>query len=254
MLRWRSGADDVPAFAVLSVYRSRHVELIDELCRAAAEAGATIRLWNLDGGGAPGSLEAWTVGSGSGDRPVLLNRLERTLPAGFDGWVVIADDDITIRGTDLATFVALAVAAGLDIAQPAHSARSQHSYPHTLARPFAIARRTEFVEVGPMVAFSPLARPHVFPIDETYLMGLGAEFAWMDLRRLGIELGIVDCVTVCHVSPPGSEYGGSRSDLRSRIEAAGGPTRMRIIHGVWYPTRAHPPWIDPADGRDTTDA
>ena len=239
-LRARAPRGPTPNFTLLCIYRRRNIDRVVDLCRSALAGGGTIRLWSLDGSTHP-ELQPHTVGASAGDRPVLLNTLERAAPTGSDDWIVIADDDITIDAS-LATLIEIAAAAAFDISQPAHSQDSYTSFPHALAKPLSIARRTEFVEVGPAVIVSPRARPHVFPMDERHLMGVGSELAWMDLRRIGIELGIVDCVPMRHLAVPGADYGGPLDDILDRIDAAGGPRRLRKVYATWYPHRRRPPW------------
>ena len=239
-------AGPCPPFAVLSVFRAEHEGDSLALCRAADAAGAAILLWDLDEVCPPG-LAPWIVGSGPGERHELLNRMERKLPGGFGGWLVLTDDDVSTGRLDLATLVRVTRAASIDIGQPAHTARSHFSWPATLRRPLSIARRTALVEIGPVVVVSPRARAHVFPIESSTPMGLGAEFEWPELtERHGFVLGMVDAVPIRHLVPPGARY---RSDidltsLRSRIDELGGFRRMARTLEVWYPTRATPPWAD----------
>lgn len=239
-LRRRVPAAPVPAFTLLCIYRERYVEQVVELCRSATAAGGSVRLWSLDGSTHP-DLAAHTISSGPGDRPALLNELERSAQTGGAHWLVVTDDDVRLD-PGVGELLSMTVNAELDIAQPAHAPASNASFPHTYARPLALARRTEFVEVGPVVVVGPRARPHVFPMDETHLMGLGSELAWMELRSLGIELGIVDCVAVAHLGRIGADYDASLDELRVRIHAAGGPARLRKIHATWYAHRDRPPW------------
>lgn len=238
--RLRAPAGPSPPFTLLCIYRDRNIAHVVDLCRSARAAGGAVRLWSLDGSTHP-ELADHTVGSSAGDRTALLNRLERSAPTEPDHWIVVSDDDVHL-GAEVARLISIAVAAGFDIAQPAHGARSHASFPHTFAKPLSVARRTEFVEVGPVVVFSPRARGEVFPMDEAPTMGLGSELAWMDLREIGIELGIIDCVAVEHLAPPGRDYDASLDDILAMIDAAGGQRRLRTVYGTWYPYRRRPPW------------
>ena len=114
----------------------------------------------------------------------------------------------------LLTFLALADRLRFDIAQPAHTVVGS-TYSHTITgrRPFRLGRETMFVEIGPVVAFSPTARRHVVPFPEEG-MGWGTELSWYDLRREGLRLGIIDATPLRHVSPVGTGYDFSAEGAR----------------------------------------
>jgi hypothetical protein len=207
-----------PPIRVVSIYRRRNAATLLELLGPALGAGGAVALWALDEQ-AP-RLARWTAGSGPGTRFALANRLLADRPAS---WCVLADDDVRFRHGDVVQLVRFAHALGLDLAQPAHALGSHVSHSFTRRAPFRVARRTSFVEIGPVVAFSPRALPHVLPLPETG-MGWGVEADWAGLEeRAGLRLGIVDAVTIRHLEPPGGGY-ASDEELEAalaRLRAAG---------------------------------
>ena len=192
-----------PSAGVLCcVYRRQHVDRVGALALEARGAGLTARLWALDG--AAPSLESWTVGKGPGLRQGLLNRL---IPDDADGWVVLADDDVVLPEGGLARLLTIATRIGLDVAQPGHDGASQASTPFVRARRGVGARRTGFVEIGPVVALGPAARSSLLPLDESLGMGWGQDYLWARAFETdSLAAGIVDAVRMRHLPQPTRQY------------------------------------------------
>jgi hypothetical protein len=70
------------------------------------------------------------------------------------------------------------------------------------------ARRTRFVEIGPLFSIRRDAMPVLLPFDEQSPMGWGYDFMWPPaLESAGLTLGIVDRVPVAHsVRKPVAQY------------------------------------------------
>lgn len=207
----RSGGP-TPAGTLISVYRERNAEVVARLADEAGAMGWEVRLWALDEV-AP-ALAPVTVGSGPGGRFALVNRIAEGRP---DGWLVVADDDVVFQRGGLREAVALAARLGLDVAQPAHAAASNVSHTFTRRRPGAVARRTGFVEIGPLFILSPAAQAEVLPFGETG-MGWLVQVDWLDLAGKGLHLGILDAVPVLHLGPVGAQY--DAEDERQQMDAA----------------------------------
>jgi hypothetical protein len=189
------------AITVASVYRAQNAANVAKMVEPLAAVGGSVRLWSLDD--VPDRLRRWTQGSGPGRRFELLNRL---LADAAPGWTVLADDDVCFRRANLLDLVGISDLLGLDISQPSHALGSNVSHPFTRTTPFSVARLTSFVEIGPVVVFSPAALPHVVPLPEEG-MGWGTEIAWSDLQRTsGLKLGIVDAVRIEHLGAVGNAY------------------------------------------------
>ena len=118
---------------------------------------------------------------------------------GFD-WLVVSDDDVELAPRFLDRFVALCERLALDVAQPAQTRRSHAAWRVTRRRPFSLARRTDYVEIGPVTIFSRRAAAELTPFPELRF-GWGLDNHWGALaRERGWRLGILDALPVRHES------------------------------------------------------
>jgi hypothetical protein len=128
-----------------------------------------------------------------------LNRLLAAAPPldGFD-WLVVADDDVELAPRFLDRALALCERLGLDLAQPAQTMRSHAAWRVTRRRPLSLARRTDYVEIGPVTLFSARAAAELTPFPELRF-GWGLDNHWGALaRERGWRLGILDALPVRH--------------------------------------------------------
>jgi hypothetical protein len=130
-----------------------------------------------------------------------LNRLLGAAPPLDDhDWLIAADDDVALAPRFLDLFVALAERLQLDISQPAQTMRSHAAWRVTRRRPLSLARRTRYVEIGPVTVFSRRAALALTPFPELKF-GWGLDNHWGALaERNGWSLGIVDSLPVRHES------------------------------------------------------
>ncbi len=146
------------------------------------------------------SLAARTVLSGlAGGKFENLNRLLAAAPtlAGCD-WLVVSDDDVELAPRFLDRALALCERLQLDLAQPAQTMRSHAAWRVTRRRPFSLARRTNYVEIGPVTIFSRRAAAELTPFPELRF-GWGLDSHWGALaRERGWRLGILDSLPVRH--------------------------------------------------------
>jgi hypothetical protein len=165
-------------------------------------------------------ISQWTRGSGPGTRQELLN----VLSAHADGdWLVHADDDVEIPAGAFVRLFAAADAAGLAVAQLGHAARSHAATRFVRAVPGLLARRTGFVEMGPIVAMRTTLRDVLLPMDESLVAGWGQDYLWArKYADHGIRAGIVDGVRMNHLVPPGTAYNARSAEdsLRARLARA----------------------------------
>jgi hypothetical protein len=229
---------------VLCVYRNSNAHHVLPLVREAETRGWDVRLWALDAT-AP-SLASHTVGSSRGAKFPLLNRLlEGGDPTDHD-WVVVSDDDVRFVGGTLDDLLAVGEAAGLDLLQPAHTELSHRENEIAVRRPLSVARRTTFVEIGPLFAVGRHWRERLLPFPTGHAMGWGVELEWSDLEREGAVLGIVDAVPVRHLQPVGAGYAKHEEARRlAELVRARGLASFRDVQrtlGTWWPWRAAPPW------------
>lgn len=133
------------------------------------------------------------------------------------GWPWPTTTSCSSGGGGLREAVVLAALAGLDVAQPAHAAASNVSHAFTRRRPGSLARRTGFVEIGPLFLLSPAAQAEVLPFGESG-MGWLVQVDWLDLPAKGLDLGILDAVPVLHLGAVGAQY--DADDERRQMDAA----------------------------------
>jgi len=228
---------------LVSVYRERNAAVLEPAVTEALDRGWDVRLWALDH--ASPLLVAPTVAVGAGSRFPLLNTLVGTADLERYEWIVVVDDDVRLPHRSLGVLLSVAEQAGLDLVQPAHSARSHHTFDINMRRPLAIARRTSFVESGPAFAVRRPWIMRVLPFAPDHEMGWGVELEWHDLAGEGARLGIIDAVAARHLVPIGGGYPKDRETdvLEGRLRARGF-TAFGDVHrtlGVWRPWQPRPP-------------
>jgi len=117
-------------------------------------------------------------------------------------WLLVVDDDVTLPRRFLDRFVALCEAFGLDLAQPAQTLASHAAWRFARRRPFSLLRETNFVEIGPVTAFSRRAAAELLPFPELRF-GWGLDAHWAALAaEHGWRLGIADALPVRHETRP----------------------------------------------------
>jgi glycosyltransferase involved in cell wall biosynthesis len=154
-------------------------------------------------GGDPADGELGMVTSMTVSEPTpkyaLLNRLlgEEDL-SGYD-FVLSTDDDIILPEGFADLFLGVQEGVRFDLAQPARTPNSYIDHPIVVQQRGVVARRTLFVEIGPLVSFKREIYDLVFPFDETSAMGWGFENVWAyRLRERGRSQGIIDAVPMDH--------------------------------------------------------
>lgn len=231
---------------VYSVYRTRNLSLVRELIAQLPE-GSSCHLHCLEDD-VPAELTSYTRAHGPGPRMQLLQHLIDNHPPRPGDYLMIVDDDVTLDRSQLARFVALCQAGRLDIAQPAHSRRSIYSYSFNRVRGFVTARRVGYVEVGPLVLFSPAAQRLVLPFPAEARMGWGVDVAWTALRRQGLTLGIVDATPMTHHGAVAAGYSATAEwqQVYRRLADVGVTSMKELLtteKPVWRPWQQLAPWL-----------
>ncbi|MGE4427506.1 MAG: glycosyltransferase family 2 protein [Solirubrobacteraceae bacterium] len=139
--------------------------------------------------------------------------------------VLLVDDDIELPRRFLDRFVGLCSAAGLDLAQPAHRRHGHAAWPITRRRPGVAWRRTTFVEIGPLTAFSARACGVLLPFSPDVGMGWGLDAHWAALAsEHDLRCGIVDALPVGHLAAPAATaYGRDDAVAAARALLADRP-------------------------------
>ncbi len=143
-------------------------------------------------------LTAWRQ-----ERPVakfmLVNRLLARLGLERHAFVLVCDDDILLPAGFVDSYLELVSRHDLALAQPA---RTHDSYTDNwiVERLDGLAaRRTRFVEIGPLFSMRRDAARLLVPFDETSPMGWGYDFVWpLTMEQAGLRMGIVDATPVAH--------------------------------------------------------
>ncbi|MGX6450229.1 hypothetical protein ACVU7I_19485, partial [Patulibacter sp. S7RM1-6] len=118
-------------------------------------------------------------------------------------WLLIVDDDVALGDGFLDRLLGLAVAAELDLAQPAHRRHGHAAWPVTRREPGAVWRETTFVEIGPVTLLSRRAADVLLPFPEETGMGWGLDAHWAAVAaRRGWRLAVVDALPVAHLDAP----------------------------------------------------
>ena len=125
--------------------------------------------------------------------------------AGYD-WLMLVDDDVVLPRGFLDGFLALAERHGLVLAQPAHAFRSHAAWRVTRRRPGVMARRTRFVEIGPVTAIRAEAFGALLPFPDLQ-MGWGLDAHWASLAEArGWPVGVIDATPIRHLRPVAESY------------------------------------------------
>lgn len=130
---------------------------------------------------------------------VLLNRLLSDECLEQYDYVLLCDDDIRFCPEFLDTFLGMQCKFDFALAQPARTHNSYIDHPLVEQVDGLCARRTRFVEIGPVVSIRRDILPHLFPFDERTPMGWGLDFVWpVIVERFALRMGIVDLTPVDH--------------------------------------------------------
>ena len=127
-------------------------------------------------------------------------------PVGDADWLLIVDDDVVLPRGFLDRFLAAAERFGFALAQPAHAFASHAAWDVTRRRPGVLARKTRFVEIGPVTALSAAAARELLPFPDLR-MGWGLDAAWSARASdCGWAIGVIDATPVRHLKPVAGEY------------------------------------------------
>jgi hypothetical protein len=189
----RTGVPGLMATARAELERSRH-----DVTIAIAEAGDRGKFENLNA------------------------LLDRHPAAGHD-WLLVVDDDVALPAGFLDAFLCVAERLDFRLAQPAHRRRSHAAWPVTRRRP-DVARRTQFVEIGPVTAFHRDTFAVLLPFP-SLRMGWGLDAHWAAVaREHGWPIGIVDATPIRHdVRRTGSAYAHADAVAEARTYLAHRP-------------------------------
>lgn len=145
---------------------------------------------------------------------VILNKLLSREDINKYEFIIISDDDIELPHNFIDNYLEIVDKYKLSLAQPA---RTHDSYiDHFIVEQLdgLIARKTRFVEIGPVFSIRNDLFKHLLPFDEENGMGWGYDFVWPCIvENLGMNMGIVDALPVEHkLRPPVTHYNHKEAD------------------------------------------
>ena len=153
------------------------------------------------------TVTAWRVEE---PRPkfALLNRILSECELDRYAFVLVCDDDIVFPAAFVDRYLDLVTKHDLALAQPArtHDSYIGHTFVERLDG--LDARRTRFVEIGPLFSMAREACRHLLPFDESSPMGWGYDYIWpVVMEEVGLRMGIVDATPVAHrLRKPATHY------------------------------------------------
>ncbi len=165
------------------------------------------------------------------------NLNELTHDAGQFDWLLIVDDDVTLPPRFLDHAIELAERLDLALAQPAQTRLSNANWPVTRRHLLTLARRTEFVEVGPVTLLRADAVQRLLPFPADLRYGWGLDFHWaQQMRDANLGMGVLDGVAVIHSARKvASTYSWQAAQDEGRLYLAGVPHRPNTVaqgHGL----------------------
>lgn len=161
-------------------------------------------------------------------------------PPGDADWLLIFDDDVVLPNGFLDTFLFVCEHFDFTLAQPAHKYWSNAAWRVTRRRPLSIARRTRFVEIGPVTAIHRRAFETLLPFPDLH-MGWGLDNHWGAVAaERGWSVGIVDATPVRHTKPVAGDYPRADAVAEGTAFLATRPYVPR--HQVQETLEAHRTW------------
>jgi hypothetical protein len=147
-------------------------------------------------------VELFTVPAAARGKFANLNALLAEHPADGHDWLLVLDDDVALPSGFLDVFLLLAERHGFRLAQPAHRRASHAAWRVTHRRRGAVARRTRFVEIGPVTAFHADTFAALLPFPDLRF-GWGLDLHWAAVAEAhGWPVGVVDATPVGHALRP----------------------------------------------------
>ena len=116
----------------------------------------------------------------------------------FD-WLLLCDDDVEVGPGFIDRIIGLCEQHDFALAQPARTTDSFTDHPFVQVLPGLQARRTRFVEIGPLTCVRRDATKLLLPFGTASGMGWGLDFIWpVRMENAGLRIGIVDGVPIAH--------------------------------------------------------
>jgi len=184
----------------LSEQKNNIEHIVDEFSKSSQ--WNVIQKWALIGKeSAPPPVKKVTVLHLENGLPkfVLLNKLLAGEILDDYDFIIISDDDISLRSGFLDTYLDLVLKYDFALAQPARTHSSYIDHPFVEQLPGLRARKTRFVEIGPLFSVRRDIFSVILPFDQSSGMGWGYDFVWPCLiEKILLRMGIIDATPVEH--------------------------------------------------------
>lgn len=152
------------------------------------------------------SIDYKSCGVGNLGKPENSNSLITSSDLDSFDYVITTDDDIAVPEHFIDDLIAIVEIADIDIAGPAQRLQSFYNLPITRRENISLARKTNYVEVGPLVIFRSNTFSKIFPFPVTKY-GWGVDLLWSKVAdENGWSLAIIDGTPIRHLSPAGTTY------------------------------------------------
>lgn len=139
----------------------------------------------------------------------LLNRLLEGVDIAAYDFILLCDDDIQLPESFLDRLLDRQAKYDFALAQPARTHNSYTDHRIVEQEDGLDARRTRFVEIGPVVSLRRDAAALLLPFDEACGMGWGLDLLWpVAIEQAELKMGIIDATPVAHaLRPAAKSYG-----------------------------------------------
>jgi hypothetical protein len=139
----------------------------------------------------------------------LLNRLREGVNVLDYDFILLCDDDIQLPEQFVDRLLDRQSRYDFALAQPARTHNSYTDHKIVEQVDGLDARRTRFVEIGPVVSLRRDAVALLLPFDEACGMGWGLDLLWpVTMEQAGLKMGIIDATPVAHaLRPAAKSYG-----------------------------------------------
>lgn len=122
-------------------------------------------------------------------------------------YIVVVDDDITLPVDFLVHYMAAVNYYDFALAQPARTHTSSIHHLIVRQRPQLQARRTNFVEIGPVFSIRRDLFDVLLPFNMMSPMGWGYDYVWpRQVHERRLKMGIIDATPVEHSLRPNVGY------------------------------------------------
>lgn len=189
---------------VIGIYLTDHpnyARQITEDLRKAKDWSVDICWVSLGKRRIPRSLKKFTLISSIDFQPKfhLLNQLLSKIIISDYNYLIVVDDDIELPSGFIDQYLWIQKQLDFSLTQPARTSDSFIDHAFVMQHQNIAARRTRFVEVGPLFSIRYDTFPLILPFDERSPMGWGLDYVWpVILERACFRLGIIDAFPVRH--------------------------------------------------------